>query len=58
MSFFGEVRKEVSKVEWPTGKQLSKDTGTVISTITIFAIFFFAVDWVIQRLLGLIIRKK
>lgn len=56
MGFFGEVFQEMKKVTWPSGKELASSSGTVFSTIAIFAVFFFAVDWVIQKVLGFIIN--
>lgn len=56
MSFFGEVVKEMKAVEWPSGKELMNDSGTVFSTIILFSIFFYAVDWIIQKVLGWIVR--
>lgn len=57
MSFFGEVIDEMKKVEWSSGRELARDTGTVIETIAIFAVFFFIVDSIIKWLLGLVVSR-
>ena len=47
VQFFEEVRRETSKVTWPTWKE------TYLTTIVVFAMvgltmgFFFAVDWLL-----------
>lgn len=56
MGFFKEVREEFGKVEWSSGKKLANDSTTVFVTIGLFAAFFFAVDWSIQKLLSYLIR--
>ena len=45
--FFHEVKKEVSKVKWPTKKDMVKHTITVVVFIVFFALFFVATDLVI-----------
>lgn len=42
--YFKGVRKEMSKVVWPTRKELMAYTGVVIATCAIFAIGFWIVD--------------
>lgn len=54
MQFIREVRDEMRQVEWPDRKKLFSDSGTVFSTIILFAIFFFATDSIITWLLGLL----
>ncbi len=39
MSFFKDVGKEMKKVSWPKGKELTRYTITVISTV-IFLLSF------------------
>lgn len=56
MGFFKEVAHEMKQVDWPGGKELMSDSGTVFSTIILFSIFFYAVDWIVQKSLGWIIR--
>lgn len=54
MQFLREVRDEMRQVEWPDRKKWFSDSGTVFSTIFLFAIFFFATDSIITWLLGLL----
>lgn len=55
--FFGEVRTELSKVEWPTQAQLKHYTIVVLSTTAVVALLIFAWDSVlgfgVERLFGL-----
>ena len=50
--FFGEVRKELSKVKWPTKKDMVKYS---IATI-VFVIFFAAFFYLIGVLVALVSR--
>jgi preprotein translocase subunit SecE len=55
--FVREVRQELSKVTWPTRKELSVTTASVFAMAIAAALFFFMVDqiiaWVVQLVLGL-----
>ena len=42
--YFKGVRTELSKVVWPTRKELGAFTGVVISVCTFFALAFWAID--------------
>lgn len=42
--YFKGVRTELSKVVWPTRKELATFTGVVISVCTFFALAFWAID--------------
>lgn len=44
MRFFKDVGKEMKKVSWPKGKELTRYTITVISTVIFFIIFFALLD--------------
>lgn len=46
--FMQEVRNEVSKVEWPTRRELLITTGMVFLLSAIASVFFFLVDQVIR----------
>lgn len=46
--FMQEVRGEVSKVEWPTRRELLITTGMVFLLSAIASVFFFLVDQVIR----------
>jgi preprotein translocase subunit SecE len=52
--FFSEVRREASKVTWPTWKETYLTTIVVFVMVGITMVFFFAVDWLLamgERLL-------
>jgi preprotein translocase subunit SecE len=55
--FVREVRQELSKVTWPTRKELVVTTASVFAMAIAAALFFFAVDqiiaWVVQLVLGI-----
>jgi len=55
--FVREVRQEISKVTWPTRKELTVTTISVLVMSALAALFFFLVDqliaWVIRIILGL-----
>ena len=53
--FFAQVRQEVRKVTWPTGKETRVTTIVVFIFAIIAAGYFMVVDQVIYRLLHLII---
>ena len=42
--YFKGVRTELSKVVWPTRKELGTFTGVVISVCTFFSLAFWAID--------------
>ena len=56
MSFFKDVGKEMKKVSWPKGKELTRYTITVISTVIFFVIFFALLDTGISQLIRLIVE--
>ncbi|RCK09613.1 preprotein translocase subunit SecE [Bacillus licheniformis] len=45
-----------SKVTWPKGKELTRYTITVITTVIFFAIFFALIDSGITQLIRLIVE--
>ena len=45
--FIREVRREVSKVTWPTRKETAVTTGMVFVMVFLAALFFFVVDQVL-----------
>ena len=52
--FFSEVRRETSKVTWPTWKETYLTTMVVFIMVGVTMVFFFAVDWLLamgERLL-------
>lgn len=48
MKFFREVRSELAKVTWPTGRETTVTTIMVLVFATIASLFFMLVDWLIQ----------
>ena len=56
MKFLKSVKDEMKQVTWPTGKELSKYTSTVVVTVLLFAAFFAVVDFGITELLGFIMN--
>ena len=53
--FFAQVRQEMRKVTWPSGKEKRVTTVVVFIFAIIAAAYFMVVDQVIYRLLHLII---
>ncbi|MHC9532252.1 preprotein translocase subunit SecE [Dellaglioa sp. BT-FLS60] len=43
-AFLKSVIVEIKATTWPTGKELRRDTTTVVVTAILFAIFFWIVD--------------
>ena len=48
LQFIQQVRAEVSKVVWPTRREVLLTSVMVLIMATITAIFFFFVDWGIR----------
>ena len=42
--YFKGIKLEMSKVVWPTRKELSSFTGVVIATCAVFALGFWLID--------------
>jgi len=57
LQFIQQVRSEVSKVVWPTRREVLVTTGMVFALAALASIFFFLVDLIIrsglQGVLGL-----
>jgi preprotein translocase subunit SecE len=57
LTFFQQVRQEVSKVTWPSRKETLVTTIMVFIMVTLAALFFLAVDavlsWIVKLSLGL-----
>ena len=54
IQFFTEVRRETSKVTWPTWKETWLTTLVVFIMVGLMMMFFFGVDWLLamgERLL-------
>jgi preprotein translocase subunit SecE len=56
VEFIQEVRQEVSKVTWPTWKEVWITTLMVILMVTLASVFFLATDqllgWLVRLVLG------
>lgn len=52
--FVGEVQKEMKKVSWPTKEQLKDSTVVVITTTAVLTVFVYAIDFVMDKAVGLI----
>lgn len=53
-NFFQGVASEMRKTSWPTGKEVVRDTGIVVSVVLFFIIFFYGIDLGISELIKLI----
>ena len=47
--FFRQVRQEVSRVTWPTRKEMGVTTAMVFVMVFVAAIFFFVVDQILSH---------
>ena len=52
--FVRDCKGEVKKIVWPTPKVTFKNTGVVLVTIIVAALFVFLLDTVFMNLLGLV----
>ena len=54
--FVRQVRQEASKVTWPTRRETGISTVMVFIMVTIMALFFLLIDWIlssaVQAILG------
>jgi len=55
MEFVQQVRREVAKVTWPTRKETMVSTVMVFVFVFVAATFFFLVDQVLAKLIGLVL---
>ncbi|MFW5833854.1 MAG: preprotein translocase subunit SecE [Pseudomonadota bacterium] len=53
--FVREVRQELAKVTWPSRKELTVTTISVLVMSALAALFFFLVDQLIAWIIGLIL---
>lgn len=56
LQFIQQVRAEVSKVVWPTRREVLLTTAMVFVLASLTAVFFFFVDWIIRTGLTLILN--
>lgn len=55
ITFLQEVRQEVSKVTWPTWKEVWVTTAMVLLMVVLTAMFFLVADQIISRVVRFII---
>ncbi|QKY71761.1 preprotein translocase subunit SecE [Lentibacillus sp. CBA3610] len=53
VKFFKNVSREMKKVSWPKGRELTSYTITVLTTVAFVAVFFAIVDLGISQILNL-----
>ncbi|WP_077623950.1 preprotein translocase subunit SecE [Sediminibacillus massiliensis] len=53
ITFFKNVSREMKKVSWPKGQELTRYTITVVSTVAFVTIFFALVDLGITQILNI-----
>ena len=51
VKYFKGVKSEFKKITWPTLKQISNNTGTVIVAVIVVGVFIFVLDWVFGSIL-------
>lgn len=49
LQFIQQVRSEVSKVTWPTRREVLITSVMVFVMAMLTAVFFFIVDWIIRQ---------
>ena len=54
--FLKEVRQEMSKVVWPTRREVMKLTLTVIAVAALVSLFVTALDYFFSRLVRILVR--
>jgi len=53
--FLNQVYLEMNKVSWPSYSELRGSTYLIIIFFLGFALFLFGVDWVIQKLVRVVL---
>jgi preprotein translocase subunit SecE len=56
--FLKEVRDELKKVVWPTRDEIIRLTGVVILISVIVGIFLGTTDFILTKLVGLLIARR
>jgi preprotein translocase subunit SecE len=54
--FLKEVRAEITKVSWPTRRELLDSTVVVIVTVVIVAVFIGIADRILNAAIGILFR--
>jgi len=52
--FFGEVKKELSKVKWPSKKDMVKYSIATIAMVIVFAILFYVIGAIIALIVKMV----
>ena len=55
--FLSEVRNEMSRVTWPSRREVYATTLVVILTSIFFGVYLYGVDLIVSRIMGLIFRS-
>lgn len=58
VSFLKEVRDELKKVVWPTRAEVIRLTGVVILISVVVGIFLGGTDFILTKLIGLLITRR
>ncbi len=53
--YIREIRREISKVTWPSRKETTVSTGMVFLMVFVAAVFFFLVDQVLSNVVKLVL---
>jgi len=56
--FLKEVRDELKKVVWPTKEEIIRLTGVVIIVSVAVGIFLGGTDFILTKLVGLLITRR
>ncbi|WP_078059978.1 MULTISPECIES: preprotein translocase subunit SecE [Gracilibacillus] len=54
ITFLKNVSREMKKVSWPKGRELTRYTITVVATVAFVTVFFAIVDLGITQLLNML----
>ena len=57
INFLKEVQEEMGKVTWPTRNQTIKMSLLVVAVSIIFGVFLGALDFLLTKVLTIIIKK-
>ncbi len=55
IAFLQQVRSETAKVTWPSRRETMISTVMVFIMVFLAAVFFFAADWLMGWLIGLVL---
>ena len=55
-TYIKETKQELKRVSWPTRKELLKNTGVVLTVVTLATILVWVLDTLLRSGLGLILK--